>query len=100
MIKDPFFLMIPDLVRVPVIILALFATIIASQAVISGAFSLTQQAIQLGFMPRMQIKHTSATKAGQIYIPVLNWGLMVMVHRAGPATSVRPATWPPPTASP
>jgi len=78
-IKDPFFLMIPDMVRVPVIFLALAATIIASQAVISGAFSLTHQAIQLGFMPRMQIKHTSAATAGQIYIPVLNWGLMVMV---------------------
>jgi KUP system potassium uptake protein len=57
----------------------LAATIIASQAVISGAFSLTQQAIQLGFMPRMQIKHTSASAAGQIYIPTLNWGLMIMV---------------------
>ena len=79
LIKDPFFLMIPDLVRVPVIFLALAATIIASQAVISGAFSLTQQAIQLGFMPRMQIKHTSAAAAGQIYIPVVNWGLMIMV---------------------
>lgn len=79
LVKDPFFLMIPDLVRVPVIILALFATIIASQAVISGAFSLTQQAIQLGFMPRMDIRHTSAAAAGQIYIPVINWGLMVMV---------------------
>lgn len=78
-IKDPFFLMIPDMVRVPVVILALFATIIASQAVISGAFSLTQQAIQLGFMPRMEIKHTSADAAGQIYIPAVNWGLMVMV---------------------
>jgi len=78
-IKDPFFLMIPDMVRVPVIFLALFATIIASQAVISGAFSLTHQAIQLGFMPRMQVKHTSASTAGQIYIPVLNWGLMIMV---------------------
>ncbi len=78
-IKDPFFLMIPDAVRVPVIFLALAATIIASQAVISGAFSLTQQAIQLGFMPRMQIKHTSADTAGQIYIPVVNWGLMIMV---------------------
>ena len=79
LIKDPFFLMIPDAVRVPVVILALLATIIASQAVISGAFSLTQQAIQLGFMPRMQIKHTSASAAGQIYIPVVNWGLMIMV---------------------
>ncbi len=79
LIKDPFFLMIPDAVRIPVIVLALLATIIASQAVISGAFSLTQQAIQLGFMPRMQIKHTSAAAAGQIYIPVVNWGLMIMV---------------------
>ncbi len=79
LIQDPFFLMIPDLVRVPVIILALLATIIASQAVISGAFSLTQQAIQLGFIPRMEIRHTSASAAGQIYIPAINWGLMVMV---------------------
>ncbi len=78
-IKDPFFLMIPEVVRIPVIFLALAATIIASQAVISGAFSLTQQAVQLGFLPRMQIKHTSASAAGQIYIPVINWGLMVMV---------------------
>lgn len=79
LIKDPFFLMIPDMVRIPVIFLALAATIIASQAVISGAFSLTHQAIQLGFMPRMQIKHTSERAAGQIYVPVINWGLMIMV---------------------
>ena len=78
-IQDPFFLMIPDLVRIPVIVLAICATMIASQAVISGAFSLTQQAIQLGFMPRMVIKHTSASAAGQIYIPIVNWGLMVAV---------------------
>ncbi len=79
LIKDPFFLMIPDLIRIPVIFLALAATIIASQAVITGAFSLTQQAVQLGFMPRMQIKHTSAAAQGQIYIPVINWGLMIAV---------------------
>ncbi len=79
LIKDPFFLMIPDMVRIPVIFLALAATIIASQAVISGAFSLTQQAINMGFLPRMQIKHTSASAAGQIYIPTLNWALMIMV---------------------
>ena len=78
-IRDPFFLMIPETIRIPVVLLALAATIIASQAVITGAFSLTQQAIQLGFIPRMQIKHTSETAAGQIYIPVVNWGLMVMV---------------------
>jgi len=79
LIRDPFFLMIPDEVRIPVVVLALLATIIASQAVISGAFSLTQMAIQLGFMPRMSIKHTSASTAGQIYIPVINWGLMIAV---------------------
>ena len=79
LIQDPFFLMMPDAWRVPVVLLALLATIIASQAVISGAFSLTQQAIQLGFVPRLRVEHTSASAQGQIYIPVVNWGLMVMV---------------------
>ena len=79
LIKDPFFLMMPDAWQVPVVILALLATIIASQAVISGAFSLTQQAIQLGFIPRLRVEHTSASAAGQIYIPVVNWFLMAMV---------------------
>ena len=79
LIQDPFFLMMPDAWRVPVVILAILATIIASQAVISGAFSLTQQAIQLGFMPRLRVDHTSASAQGQIYIPVVNRGLMVMV---------------------
>jgi KUP system potassium uptake protein len=78
-IKDPFFLMAPDGWQLPVVIIALLATIIASQAVISGAFSLTQQAIQLGFMPRMQIRHTSESAYGQIYIPAINWALMIMV---------------------
>ncbi|RJF92921.1 potassium transporter Kup [Sphingomonas cavernae] len=78
-IKNPFFLLAPEPVRLPLVILALLATVIASQAVISGAFSLTQQAIQLGFIPRLRIQHTSASAAGQIYIPVINWALMVMV---------------------
>lgn len=78
-IRDPFFLMVPDIVRTPVIFLTILAAIIASQAVISGAFSLTQQAIQLGFMPRLRILHTSESAAGQIYIPAINWGLAVMV---------------------
>ncbi len=78
-IRDPFFLMVPDMISTPVIILTILAAIIASQAVISGAFSLTQQAIQLGFMPRMRILHTSEKAAGQIYIPAINWGLAVMV---------------------
>ena len=60
----------PDLLRLPLVMLATAATIIASQAVISGAFSVTQQAIQLGFMPRLRITHTSESAAGQIYIPV------------------------------
>ena len=78
-IVNPFFLLAPDWARLPLVILATLATIIASQAVISGAFSVTQQAIQLGFIPRLAIKHTSAAAAGQIYIPSINWALMVMV---------------------
>ncbi|MBP6441798.1 MAG: potassium transporter Kup [Sphingorhabdus sp.] len=78
-IKDPFFIMLPDLLRTPIIILTILAAIIASQAVISGAFSLTQQAIQLGFMPRLRILHTSESAAGQIYIPAVNWALAIMV---------------------
>lgn len=78
-IKNPFFLLAPDALRLPLVLLAIAATIIASQAVISGAFSLTQQAIQLGFMPRMRIRHTSESAAGQIYIPFINWTLMIMV---------------------
>lgn len=78
-IKNPFFLLAPEALRLPLVILATLATIIASQAVISGAFSVTQQAIQLGFIPRLKINHTSASTAGQIYIPVINWTLMTMV---------------------
>ena len=78
-IRDPFFLMVPELISTPVIFLTIMAAVIASQAVISGAFSLTQQAIQLGFMPRLSILHTSEKAAGQIYIPAINWGLAVMV---------------------
>jgi len=78
-IKNPFFLLAPEAWRLPLVILATMATVIASQAVISGAFSVTQQAIQLGFIPRLRITHTSASAAGQIYIPVINWALMVMV---------------------
>jgi KUP system potassium uptake protein len=78
-VKNPFFFLAPEMVRLPLVILATMATVIASQAVISGAFSVTQQAIQLGFMPRLRITHTSAAAAGQIYIPVINWALMVMV---------------------
>jgi KUP system potassium uptake protein len=74
--QDWFFLMAPEAVRVPMIILAGLATIIASQAVITGAYSLTQQAIQLGLLPRMKIVQTSPGSAGQIYIPAINWMLL------------------------
>ena len=78
-VKDPFFYLASDAFRLPLVIMATLASIIASQAVISGAFSVTQQAIQLGFVPRLRITHTSEAAAGQIYIPLVNWALMVMV---------------------
>ncbi len=78
-LTNPFFFLAPESLRLPLVILATCATIIASQAVISGAFSVTQQAMHLGFIPRLRIQHTSASAAGQIYIPVVNWALMIMV---------------------
>ena len=77
--ENPFYLMAPDWARLPLVFIATAATIIASQAVISGAFSVTHQAVQLGFLPRLRIEHTSAKAAGQIYIPAVNWGLLFMV---------------------
>ena len=78
-IENPFYLMAPDWARLPLVVLATMATVIASQAVISGAYSVTQQAVQLGFLPRLKITHTSASAAGQIYIPLVNWVLLGMV---------------------
>jgi KUP system potassium uptake protein len=78
-ISNPFFLLIPHWGRVPMVVLATVATVIASQAVISGAFSVTKQAIQLGFLPRLQIRHTSAAEIGQVYLPAVNWFLLVTV---------------------
>jgi KUP system potassium uptake protein len=75
-IESPLFRMVPEALVVPLVILATMATVIASQALISGVFSLTTQAIQLGYAPRHRIRHTSATAFGQIYIPVVNWALM------------------------
>lgn len=72
-LSNPFYMLVPQGLQLPMVFLATAATIIASQAVISGAFSLTQQAIQLGYLPRMDIRHTNAESAGQIYLPVLNW---------------------------
>ncbi|WP_228275298.1 potassium transporter Kup [Stakelama tenebrarum] len=78
-LESPFYMLAPAALQLPLVGIATAAAIIASQAVISGAFSVTQQAIQLGFMPRLRIDHTSAATAGQIYIPLINWLLMTMV---------------------
>ena len=78
-IQNPFFFLAGEEWRLPLVILATMATFIASQAVISGAFSITQQAIQMGYIPRLSIRHTSETEGGQIYIPIVNWALMVAV---------------------
>jgi KUP system potassium uptake protein len=77
--SNPFFLMAPEEFRLPLVILATLATIIASQSMITGAFSVVQQSVQLGMMPRLKIEHTSASAAGQIYVPVVNWTLMILV---------------------
>jgi KUP system potassium uptake protein len=78
-IDSPFFLLIPHWGRIPMVVLATVATVIASQAVISGAFSVTRQAVQLGFLPRLTIRHTSAREIGQVYVPAVNWFLLVAV---------------------
>jgi KUP system potassium uptake protein len=78
-IQNPFFLMAPDWAQLPLVGLATLAAVIASQALISGAFSVTKQVIQLGFLPRLQIMHTSIKETGQIYIPLVNWGLFVSI---------------------
>lgn len=78
-LENPFYRLFPEVLLLPAVALAALATIIASQAVISGAYSMTQQAIQLGFLPRMQIVHTSEREKGQIYVPMVNWTLLIMV---------------------
>jgi len=78
-VKNPFFLMAPDWALLPLVGLATMATVIASQALISGAFSVTKQVIQLGYLPRLQIEHTSVKDTGQIYMPFVNWGLFVAI---------------------
>ncbi|MCM2335397.1 MAG: potassium transporter Kup [Pseudomonas sp.] len=78
-IRNPFYLGVPEWGRYPMLVLATAATVIASQAVITGGFSVARQAMQLGYIPRMQIKHTSSSTIGQIYIPAINWSMMVIV---------------------
>ncbi|MDD5332838.1 MAG: potassium transporter Kup [Rhodoferax sp.] len=81
-VKNPFFMMAPDWALMPLVGLATMATVIASQALISGAFSVTKQVIQLGYLPRLQILHTSVKETGQIYLPLVNWGLFTAIVMA------------------
>ena len=94
-ISNPFYAMPPDWAVVPLVVLATLATVIASQALISGAFSLTMQAIQLGYLPRVRIDHTSDRQFGQIYVPTVNWALMVgcvgLVFSFGSSTNLAAA---------
>ncbi len=78
-VRNPFYLMAPSWAQVPLLVLATMAAVIASQALISAAFSVTKQAIQLGLLPRMRIRHTSVRDTGQIYVPFVNWGLFVFI---------------------
>ena len=78
-VKNPFYMMAPDWALVPLVVLATMAAVIASQALITGAFSVTKQVIQLGYLPRLNIQHTSVRDTGQIYIPFVNWGLFVAI---------------------
>ena len=78
-VKNPFYLLAPEWSLFPLIILATLAAVIASQAVITGAFSVSRQALQLGYIPRMHVEHTSESEEGQIYMPRVNWGLMLAI---------------------
>jgi len=78
-VKNPFYMMAPEWASLPLVLLATMAAVIASQALITGAFSVTKQVIQLGYLPRLNIQHTSVRDTGQIYIPVVNWGLFVAI---------------------
>ena len=78
-LENPFFLLYPGWAQLPMVALATAATVIASQAVISGGFSIARQAVQLGFLPRLRIVHTSRSRIGQVYVPAVNWGLLAAV---------------------
>jgi len=78
-VKNPFYLMAPEWALIPLVGLATMATVIASQALITGAFSVTKQVIQLGYLPRLDIQHTSVRDTGQIYMPLVNWGLFAII---------------------
>src|SRR4029079_15401275 len=78
-ISNPFYLLVPAWGQLPMVVLATLATVIASQAVISGTFSVTRQAMQLGFFPRMTVRHTSSRHEGRVYVPAANWALFAAV---------------------
>jgi KUP system potassium uptake protein len=78
-LENPFYRLVPNWGLYPLVALSSMATIIASQAVISGAFSLSRQAVQLGYLPRLEVRHTSATEIGQVYVPPINWGLLIAI---------------------
>ena len=78
-VKNPFYMMAPDWALLPLVVLATMATVIASQALITGAFSVTKQVVQLGYLPRLNVQHTSVQDTGQIYVPAVNWGLFVAI---------------------
>jgi KUP system potassium uptake protein len=82
-VGNPFYLLAPGWARIPLIVLATAATVIASQAVISGAFSVSQQAVRLGYLPRLTVRHTSESESGQIYVPTVNWllfgGVLILI---------------------
>nr|WP_315191286.1 potassium transporter Kup [uncultured Albidiferax sp.] len=78
-VKNPFFMMAPAWALVPLVVLAAMAAVIASQALITGAFSVTKQVIQLGYLPRLRVMHTNVKEAGQVYLPFVNWGLFVAI---------------------
>ena len=99
-IENSFYRMVPEILLLPLVVLATAATVIASQAVITGAYSLTRQAVQLGLLPRFEVRYTSETHAGQIYLPRVNTAAADRRAAAGAAVPHLERIWPPPTASP
>ena len=98
-LDNPFYHLAPDWALFPMVVLASVATVIASQAVISGAFSMTRQAVLLGYLPRFEIRHTSEQEIGQIYVPKVNLFLLVAVDRRWCSASASRTISAPPTAS-
>jgi KUP system potassium uptake protein len=94
-VSNPFFLLAPGWAQIPLVVLATLATVIASQSVISGAFSMARQAMQLGFLPRLTVRHTSARESGQIYVPAINWlllaGVLILMVTFGSSQSLATA---------